>query len=289
MSAKGVRNRRNNADFADAVIETIPPRGFTAGVWHLIERAVFGHALENFVECNYSRGRPYTIFFKRHEFDEAHNHAFFAGEHAKRNDLIFIEAAHQHAIYLQRPKSRAARCANSGEHVIESAGHARDAGEAIGIHGVHADGDAVQAGILERLREIGEKMTIGGDSKVEEIAVNASQFGKIAHKINNPLPQQRLPARQPYLRDSERNHHARHAQIIFKRQLSIERAFVARPAIDTLVVAAVSDRNPQIGDGAAEFVGKRQLLAPGYQLFSEKKTAGGNIPASVSFPMLLQL
>ena len=286
MSAEGMRNRRNDSDFADAVIETIAPRGFAAGVWNFDERPVFAHALENFVERNYSRRRPYTIFFKRHEFDEANNHAFFAGEHAKRDDLIFVEAAHQHAIDFQRPKPCAARGANSGEHVIESAGHAGDAREAIGIDRVHADGDAVQAGILERLRHIGEQMAVGGDAsecrgRRRSAACAASE--RFAHKINNPLPQQRLPARQPYLRDSQRNHHARHAQIIVKRQLSIKRAFVARPAIDTLVVAAVSDRDPQIGDGAAEFVGKRQLLAPGYQLFSEKKTAGGNIPAAFPF------
>ena len=98
----------------------------------------------NFVERDYRVRRPDAVFFERHEFDEADDHAFFAREHAERDDLVFVESAHQHAVDLHRPQTRAAGCANAGQHVVVSVGHARDAGEAVGIDRVHADGDAAQ-------------------------------------------------------------------------------------------------------------------------------------------------
>ena len=40
-------------------------------------------------------------------------------------------------------------------------------------------------------------------------------------------------------------------------KLALAGALVASPAVDTLVVAAVGDRDPQVGDRASEFVGER--------------------------------
>src|SRR5208283_2767178 len=102
-------------------------------------RTVLAHAHENFVESNDRPRRPGAAFFQRHEFDEAHGDALFAGEHAEGNDLVFIEAAHEHAVHFQRPKPGAAGGANAGEHVVVSVGHTRDAGETVGIDGVHGN------------------------------------------------------------------------------------------------------------------------------------------------------
>ena len=49
-----------------------------------------------------------AVFLQRHEFNKTNDHTLFAGEHAKRNDLIFVESAHQHTVDLYRPKSSAA-------------------------------------------------------------------------------------------------------------------------------------------------------------------------------------
>ena len=127
-------------------------------------------------------GRPGASFFERHEFDEAHGDAFFAGEHAEGNDLVFIEAAHQHAIHFQRPESGAAGGADAGEHLVVSVGHAGDAGEAVGIDRIHGNGDAGQAGIFQRLRQIGEQMAVGGERDVERLsavpAVRSAELGQ---------------------------------------------------------------------------------------------------------------
>src|SRR6185437_15458289 len=58
------------------------------------------------------------------------------------------------------------------------------------------------------------------------------------------------------LSDAERRQHPRHTQIVRERKIAVERALITRPAIDTFVIAAVGNGNPQIGNGAAEFVSK---------------------------------
>ena len=155
----------------------------------------------------------------------------------------------------------AAGCTDAGQHVVVSVGHAGDAGEAVGIDGVHADGDAAQAGILERLRHIGQQMAVGGERDVEFVAIGGAQLGQLADEIDHALAQQRLAAGDADFLDSKSDQHARHAQIVGKRQIAVERALVPGAAVNTLVVAAVGDRDPQIGDGAAEFVGERHSFS----------------------------
>jgi hypothetical protein len=47
-----------------------------------------------------------------------------------------------------------------------------------------------------------------------------------------------------------------HSKVIGKRQVPVQGAFVPGPAVNALVIAAIRNGNPQIGNSAAEFVGK---------------------------------
>ena len=96
---------------------------------------------------------------------------------------------------------------------------------------------------------------------------------QLADEVDHALAQQRLSAGDADFLDSKFDaEHARHAQIVGKRQIAVERALVPGAAVDTLVVAAVGDRDPQIGDGAAEFVGERHS-ALSYSAISEALVA----------------
>ena len=53
---------------------------------------------------------------------------------------------------------------------------------------------------------------------------------------------------------AQAHHHAHHAQVIRHGKIGILRAFIARPAIDALVVAPVGDAHSQVSDGASVFV-----------------------------------
>src|SRR5271155_2123825 len=115
-------------------------------------------------------------------------------------------------------------------------------------------------------------MAVGSQSNVERLFVRTSvrtsvvptsvavvwraELGEVANEIDDAFSQQRLAAGEANLGDAHPDQHARHAQVIRERQISVERAFVSGAAIDTLVVAAVGNGDPQIGDRAAEFVGK---------------------------------
>src|SRR5271165_5797920 len=82
VSAEWMRHWRNDADFSNSIVEAIPPRRFAAPVRNLNQRPIFPHSLQDFIERNHDVRRPDPVLFKRHELDEAHDHAFFAREHS---------------------------------------------------------------------------------------------------------------------------------------------------------------------------------------------------------------
>src|SRR5271170_418977 len=86
------------------------------------------------------------------------------------------------------------------------------------------------------------------------VLVGRSELREVANEIDNAFSQQRLAAGEANLGDAHPYQHARHAQVVCEGQVAVECAFVSGAAIDTLVVAAVGDGDPQVGDGAAEFV-----------------------------------
>src|SRR5256885_10887031 len=85
MAAKWMRHRSDNSNLANAIVEAVPARGFTALMRNFDQRTISRHAIENFIERHNHFRRPHPVFFEGHEFDETHNHAFFAGELAKRD------------------------------------------------------------------------------------------------------------------------------------------------------------------------------------------------------------
>ncbi len=130
-----------------------------------LERSEAGHALQNFGQRDYDLRTPDATFFQRHELDEAHGYLLLAGEASKGFDLIFIEATQQNTIHLDGAEACAARGAESREHRRVAAFDASNAGEAFGLDGVHADGDPVQASLLEWLDHLGQQVAVGGESQ----------------------------------------------------------------------------------------------------------------------------
>src|SRR5271165_3970468 len=110
VAAERMRHGSDNADFPDAIVEAVAARGFRTCVGGFDERAVLGHARQDFIERDYGRGRPGSSFFERHELDEAHGHVLFAGEHAEGDNLIFVESAHQDAVHFDGSEPGAASC-----------------------------------------------------------------------------------------------------------------------------------------------------------------------------------
>src|ERR1700732_5274663 len=74
VSTEGMRDRRDDAGFSNAIVEAIAASRFAAGGGNFYQRLEFGHSPQDFITCNHAVRRPHAAFFKRHEFDEADNH-----------------------------------------------------------------------------------------------------------------------------------------------------------------------------------------------------------------------
>src|SRR5579864_2177265 len=121
-----MRDRRDDADLADAVVEPVAARGLAVGVRDLDQRPEFFHALQYFFERHDDLGAPHAVLFEWHEFDEAQHYGLFARELAKGDDLVVVEAAQQYAVHLHWLEPGALGGTDAGEDVVESIGHAGD-------------------------------------------------------------------------------------------------------------------------------------------------------------------
>jgi hypothetical protein len=105
-------------------------------------------------------------------------------------------------------------------------------------------------------------MPVGGECNIERLTRERSQLRKLADEVNQAFAQQRLATRQADFFNAAGDEQARNPEVIRKWQIAVERALIAGAAIDALIVAAVGDRDPQVGNVAPEFVAQTQLLAP---------------------------
>ena len=98
---------------------------------------------------------------KRHEFNEAHLDVVLARECGKVCHLIFVVTAHYDGVDLDRLQARRLRGCEALEHSIQNidAGHLP---EHIALQTVEADRDAIQPGVFQTLRAIGQIVTVGG-------------------------------------------------------------------------------------------------------------------------------
>src|SRR5205823_8452187 len=156
MAAEGMRHRRDDSYFSNPVLKAVTPRCLAACVRNFDQRPVFRHPAEDFIQRDHRLGRPHSILFQWHEFDEPHDNTFFARKHAKRDDLIFVEATHEHAIDLHRPEARTASGSDSRQDIVETVRNACYSRKALGIDGIHAYRDSIKTRTLQRLRHIGE-------------------------------------------------------------------------------------------------------------------------------------
>src|SRR5207248_7472391 len=74
------------------------------------------------------------------------------------------------------------------------------------------------------------------------------------------MAQERLTTGDAHLFDALRDEQPHHAQIIRHGQIGVNSSFIPGAAVDTLVVTAVGDRDPQIGDGAAVLVSEADCV-----------------------------
>ena len=81
-----------------------------------------------------------------------------------------------------------------------------------------------------------------------------AQLRKLPDEIDDALAQQRLSAGYTNFFNPEPSKDTRNAQVVGNRQLGKLRTVVPRSAVHTLVVTAVGNSDPQVGNIAPVFV-----------------------------------
>src|SRR5581483_2649539 len=92
---------------------------------------------------------------------------------------------------------------HSGEHSFEAIGYPGNASEKSRIDRIHADRDAVQAGLFQRACQVCKEMPVGGDREVERFTSDGTQIAEPAYEFKKIAAKQRLAAGQSDLRYPE--------------------------------------------------------------------------------------
>src|SRR5215469_15246177 len=181
VSAEGPRNGRDDAYFANAIVECKSPRCLAGGVLRKFhERTVCVEPGNKFVHANNRFGTPAAVLFERHELNEADDYALAAGELGELLNLVVIKAVEKNTVHLDRSQSDFFRLADPGEDSIEAPWDTRNGRKSFGVDCVHADGDSAEASLLERCGERFQEMTVGGQRDVERMTcVCRSSVGQV--------------------------------------------------------------------------------------------------------------
>ena len=169
----------------------------------------------------------------------------------ERLDLVVVHSADEHGVHFYGTQRRGLRRVDPGDHLIECL-RARDALEFLAVERIEADIDAVHARGDEPVAALGQQVAVRGHRKV----LNAERF-QPRDEILDAGANQRLAARDANFADAHADQNA-HQSLVFVPCEQIARRHVlfrvGGAAIDAAEIAAVRDRDAQVGDLAAEFV-----------------------------------
>ena len=203
---------------------------------------------DDFAQGNDHFGGPEAVLFEGHELDEADDDVFCACEMGEAFDLVVVEAAQQNAIDFDTTEAGLLRGADAANDSGKASGDTGYALEGLLIDGIHADGDAAQAGFFEGFGQLFEQVAIGGDGEIQSIACRGAPGRKLAHHLQEVLAEEGFSAGEADFFDAQIDEGANEAKVFAGCELGVLRSNLAGAAIDTLVVAAVGDGDAQVGD-----------------------------------------
>ena len=207
-----------------------------------------------------------------HVFDEAQHRPCAPEVLRHRQDFMVVGTALDHHVHLDRAKTGVLRGGNAFQHLGDGEVDIVHAPERRVVEGIQADGDALQAGRLQRMRLLRQQGSVGGQREVERLAVGRAQFAQHANQDVEVLAQQRLAAGEPELLHAVRNEDAGNARDLFEteqRALRQEAVLLVEyflgHAVAAAEIAAVGHRNAQVAQRPAQAIaqqtgGRRQQL-----------------------------
>jgi uncharacterized protein YdbL (DUF1318 family) len=115
-------------------------------------------------------------------------------------------------------------------------------------------------------------MAVGGERDVEwGRREGGAELRGLADEVKEAVAQQGLATGKADLLNTKRDEDAQQAGVVGERELGVLCAVRAGAAVDTAVVAAVGDREPEVGDGAAVRVAQAKAIGR----VRERRRCGG--------------
>ena len=177
VAAEGSGDGRDDADFAEAVVEGEAAGGFAEVVGGKLDegrtalrRATISSMRTTVSGCQLralgSAGSAVPSSSGIHSMKRMMTPSV-REKWAKASTWSSLKPRSRTGVHLHRTEACSLGGANATKHALETAGHPRDAGKGLGVDGVHADGDAGQAGGAERNGDVLQQVTVGGERNVE--------------------------------------------------------------------------------------------------------------------------
>ncbi len=225
-----------------------PPRLGRRGQHELLLQAG-----EDLVGRHHLHAAPAVLGVQRHLLDEAQVVAVVEAPAQQLWALLVVEAAQQHRVDLDRAEARLRGGREAFDDVVQPVAP-RDGVERLGADAVEADVDAVEARLLERVGGAGEPQRVGGHRDLE-VGRDGAGAG---HDVDQPAADERLTAGEAHLADPQQPD----PDVDQTDDLGVgEDALVGQPlqplgghAVGTAQVAAVGQRDPEVGRDPAEAV-----------------------------------
>ena len=265
VAAKRLRDARNHADFATAVAVTPARSGFAGQVCaDRVERELGVDARDDLARRQHFIHPPAVGRADVHVLDEAQHHrrAFEVACHG--DDLRIVRAALDDHVDFDRPQANTQRGVDAGEHVGDRKVGVVHAPKNRVVECVEADGDALQAGILQGLGLARQHRAVGRQGQVEHVAIRGAQRRQHRDQHFEVFAQQGLAASQANLAHTVGHKQPRAAQDFFKtQQRRVRQKFVvlvedlARHAVAAPKIAAIGHGNSQVAQRSAERVGQQ--------------------------------
>ena len=180
------------------------------------------------------------------------------GEAGEIEDLVVVDVAHDHHVHLHRGKAE-------GEHGLDTppdrgeAVHPGDLGHPLGPERVEADIDLAHPGGAQRPGRLGQEHAVGGQADI----VQALDPGQLTDEVEHPAAHQRFAAGEAHLGDAHGHRHPHHPQqFLIGKQVLVAEArqtaagLILADAVAAAQVAAISQAEAQVGDGAGKEIGQ---------------------------------
>ena len=196
-----------------------------------------------------------------HDLDEGQVEALVAAPADQAVELVVVDALEGDSVDLDRQPRPLGRF--QALHDPVQLAPAGDRGELVRIERVERDVDPPHPQVGQLPGVAGQLAAVGGQGQlVERPALEVAR--EVADQAHDVAPDQGLAAGQAQLAHALAHEGAAQAvQLLEAQDLGLgQEGHVFRHAVDTAEVAAVSDRNPEIGDRPAEGIDHRTHAAP---------------------------